>query len=77
MKMKEKKTEEVIEEVVENSKISDELREYLEFVRFCVHQVGEFDEFHKSCTEGQDMLLEHLGLDISKLLDGMLFKEEY
>lgn len=66
MKMKEKKTEEVVEEVVETPKISNELREYLEFVRFCVHQVGEFDEFHKSCTKGQDMVLEHLGLDISK-----------
>jgi hypothetical protein len=34
MKMKEKKTEEVVEEVVDTSKISDELKEYLEFARF-------------------------------------------
>ena len=66
MKMKEKKTEEVTEEVIETPKISNELKEYLEFVRFCIHQVGEFDEFHKSCTKGQDMILEYLGLDISK-----------
>ena len=64
--MKEKKTEEVTEEVIETPKISNELKEYLEFVRFCIHQVGEFDEFHKSCTKGQDMILEYLGLDISK-----------
>lgn len=61
--MKEKKTEEVVEET---PKVSNELMEYLEFARYCVHQMGEFDEFHKSCTERQDALLEYLGLDISK-----------
>lgn len=42
MKMKEKKTEEVTEEVVENSKISDELKEYLGFARQCKSQMCQF-----------------------------------
>ena len=42
MKMKEKKTEEVVEEVIETPKISNELREYLEFARYCKIQLSEF-----------------------------------
>ena len=41
MKMKEKKTEEVIEEV-ETPKISDELVEYLAFARYCKSQMCQF-----------------------------------
>lgn len=65
MKMKEKKTEEVVEEVVETPKISDELREYLEFARFCIHQEKVFDK-HKVGEIEKDLMLEQLGLDISK-----------
>ena len=42
MKMKEKKTEEVVEEVVETTKISDELVEYLAFARCCKSQMCQF-----------------------------------
>ena len=65
MKMKEKKTEEVVEEVVEAPKISDELKEYLEFARFCVHQEKVFDKCKTWETE-KDLMLEQLGLDVSK-----------
>lgn len=65
MKMKEKKTEEVVEEVVETPKISDELREYLEFARFCVYQERVFNKF-KDWAEEKDLMLKQLGLDISK-----------
>lgn len=62
MKMKEKKTEEVVEET---SKVSNELMEYLEFARFCVHQNTIFSE---CCYElkQKDKILERLGLDVSK-----------
>ena len=40
--MKEKKTEEVVEEVVDTPKISDEVKEYLEFARCCKIQLSEF-----------------------------------
>lgn len=65
MRMKEKKTEEVTEEVVEAPKISDELKEYLEFARFCIHQEKVFDK-HKVGEIEKDLMLEQLGLDISK-----------
>lgn len=64
MKMKEKKTEEVVEEV-ETPKISNELKEYLEFARFCVHQERVFDKCKNWETE-KDLMLEQLGLDVSK-----------
>ena len=63
--MKEKKTEEVVEEVVETPKISNELKEYLEFARFCIHQEKVFDK-HKAGEIEKDLMLEQLGLDISK-----------
>ena len=62
MKMKEKKTEEVVEET---PKISNELKEYLEFARFCVYQERIFDKCKTWETE-KDLMLEQLGLDISK-----------
>ena len=65
MKMKEKKTEEVVEEVVETPKISNELKEYLEFARFCVHQEKVFDKC-KTWEAEKDLILEQLGLDVSK-----------
>ena len=65
MKMKEKKTEEVTEEVVEMPKISDELKDYLEFARFCVYQERVFDKC-KNWETSKDLMLEQLGLDISK-----------
>lgn len=63
MKMKEKKTEEVVE--VETSKISDELREYLGFARYCVHQETVFDKCKNWASE-KDSILKQLGLDVSK-----------
>lgn len=65
MKMKEKKTEEVVEEVVEVSKISDELRGYLEFARYCVHQEIVFDKCKNWASE-KDSMLKQLGFDVSK-----------
>ena len=65
MKMKEKKTEEVTEEVVEMPKISDELKDYLEFARFCVYQERVFDKCKNWETE-KDLMLKQLGLDVSK-----------
>lgn len=65
MKMKEKKIEEIVEEVVEAPKISDELREYLEFARFCVHQEKVFDKYKTLETE-KDLMLKQLGFDVSK-----------
>ena len=61
--MKEKKTEEVVE--VETSKIFDELREYLEFARYCVHQEIVFDKC-KTWASEKDSMLKQLGLDVSK-----------
>ena len=61
--MKEKKTEEVVE--VETPKISNELMEYLEFARYCVHQNAIFRDFNGDLKQ-KDMILESLGLDISK-----------
>ena len=63
--MKEKKTEEVVEEVIEMPKISNELKEYLEFARFCVHQERVFDK-HKSWETVKDLMLEQVGLNVSK-----------
>lgn len=63
MKMKEKKIEEVVE--VETPKISNELKEYLEFARFCIHQERIFDKCKTWETE-KDLMLEQLGLDVSK-----------
>ena len=63
--MKEKKIEEIVEEVVEAPKISDELREYLEFARFCVHQEKVFDKYKTLETE-KDLMLKQLGFDVSK-----------
>lgn len=63
MKMKEKKTEEVVE--VETPKVSNELKEYLEFARYCVHQERIFDKCKTWETE-KDSMLEQLGLDVSK-----------
>ena len=40
--MKEKKTEEVVEEAVEIPKISDELIKYLAFARYCKSQMCQF-----------------------------------
>ena len=61
MKMKEKKTEEVIE----NPKILNELKEYLEFARFCVHQNVIFTECCYE-IEQKDDILKRLGLDVSE-----------
>lgn len=63
--MKEKKTEEVTEEVVEAPKISNELKEYLEFARYCVYQEKAFDSVYNWQKE-KDVILEWLGLDVSK-----------
>ena len=40
--MKEKKTEEAVEET---PKVSNELMEYLEFARYCIHQNAIFRDF--------------------------------
>ena len=61
--MKEKKTEEVVEVATPN--ISNELKEYLEFARFCIHQERIFDKCKTWETE-KDLMLEQLGLDVSK-----------
>jgi hypothetical protein len=69
MKMKEKKTEEVVEEVVDTPKISDELKEYLEFARFCVYQQSQFSyrpHQDKRLLENLDELLEMFGIEITK-----------
>ena len=63
MKMKEKKTEEVVE--IETPKISNELKEYLEFARYCMHQEKIFDKY-KNWETAYDSMLEQLGLDVSK-----------
>ncbi len=64
--MKEKKTEEVVEEVIETPKISNELKEYLEFARFCIHQERVFDKTKHWGETEKDLMLEQLGLDVSK-----------
>lgn len=66
MKMKEKKTEEVVE--VETPKISDELKEYLEFARQCRYQLQRYDD--ETCKSRiffhtDDIILEEFGVDIS------------
>lgn len=66
MKMKEKKTEEVVE--VETSKISNELREYLEFARQCRYQLQRYDD--ETCKSRiffhtDDTILEEFGVDTS------------
>ena len=66
MKMKEKKTEEVVEEVVETPKISNELKEYLEFARFCEYQKQVFYESGMSWLNEMDNFLNDFGIDVSK-----------
>lgn len=63
MKMKEKKTEEVVEET---PKISDELMEYLEFARFCEYQKQVFYESGMSWLNEMDNFLNDFGIDVSK-----------
>lgn len=67
--MKEKKTEEVVEEI-EVPKISDELREFLEFVRQCEYQRSIFceDMYGPNWLKDMDTTLESLGIDITKPL---------
>lgn len=68
MKMKEKKTEEVVEEVVESPKISDELKEYLAFARYCKSQMCQFfNEIEdRNVTQTvKDSELERFGIDTS------------
>lgn len=63
--MKEKKTEEVVE--VETPKISDELKEYLEFARQCEYQIHWFNAPSNCYTpEQMDGLLNNLGVDVLK-----------
>lgn len=66
--MKEKKTEEVVEEVVETPKVSDELREYLEFARQCRHQLCRYDDEtckSKMIFSTNDSILEEFGVNVS------------
>lgn len=67
MKMKEKKTEEVIEDVVE---INTASRDYLESIRERIHQYAFFIKASKVCcgycTKSCDNVLESIGIDISK-----------
>lgn len=65
--MKEKKTEEVIEEVVEMPKISDEVKEFLETHRQFTHQYFAFKHMVGLTAEKlNDKMYEEFGLDISK-----------
>lgn len=64
--MKEKKTEEVVEEVVDTPKISDELKEYLELARFCEYQKQVFYESGMSWLNEMDNFLNDFGIDVSK-----------
>lgn len=64
MKMKEKKTEEVVE--IETPKISDELKEYLELARFCEYQKQVFYESGMSWLNEMDNFLNDFGIDVSK-----------
>lgn len=66
--MKEKKTEEVVEEVVETPKTSNELKEYLEFARQCKLQMCQF--FNEIENRGaiqsiSNSELERFGVDTS------------
>ena len=61
--MKEKKTEEVVE--VETSKISNELKEYLEFVRQCEYQHAVFEGSSEEYLKEVDNVLGTM-IDISK-----------
>lgn len=63
--MKEKKTEEIVEEVVEAPKISDELKEYLEFVRQCEYQHAIFEGSSEEYLKEVDNVLGTM-IDISK-----------
>lgn len=66
--MKEKKTEEVIEEVVETPKISDGLKEYLAFARYCKSQLCQFFseiEDRNVIQTVKDSELERFGIDTS------------
>ena len=63
MKIKEKKTEEVVE--VETLKISDELKEYLEFVRQCEYQHAVFEGSSEEYLKEVDRVLGTM-IDVSK-----------
>lgn len=67
MKMKEKRTEEVVEEVVETNNVLDN---YLDFHRYCVHQYEHFlilaKVIYRPDTCKFDECMKLLGLDISK-----------
>ena len=66
--MKEKKTEEVVEEVVETPKISNELVEYLAFARCCKSQMCQFFneiEDRNVIQTVKDSELERFGIDTS------------
>ena len=65
MKMKEKKTEEVVEEVVEIPKISNELKEYLEFARQCEYQHAVFEGSSEEYLKEVDRVLGTM-IDVSK-----------
>ena len=70
MKMKEKKTEEVVEEVVETT---NQVIEYLEFARQCMYQYVQFEnQVHAGscfCLKGNDLILKTMGIDIRKPVD--------
>lgn len=66
--MKEKKIEEVVEEVVETPKISNELKEYLSFARYCKSQMCQFFneiENRNAIQTVKDSELERFGIDTS------------
>lgn len=68
--MKEKKNEEVIEEVVEVNNVS---RDYLESIRERIHQYAFFIKASKVCCgycpKSCDDVLELMGIDVSKPVD--------
>ena len=65
--MKEKKIEEVVEEVVEAPKISDEVKNFLETHRQFMHQYFTFKHMAGLTAEKlNDKMYEEFGLDISK-----------
>ena len=68
--MKEKKNEEVIEEVVEVNNVS---RDYLESIRERIHQYAFFIKASKVCcgycTKSCDNVLESMGINVSEPVD--------
>ena len=68
--MKEKKTEEVIEEVVE---VNNASRSYLESIRERIHQYAFFIKASKVCcgycTKSCDNVLESMGINVSEPVD--------